>query len=274
MGLRGLLNKAKTLAEENLPTEVLDASKRLRDTVREHAPEAVTEAIDRLVGEEEEASVEASTNKVEETAKERRDEALARVKSKADNGLKPEDSLVVVYATDEEKDEVEQIEAVFTKIDTVMRVMDLDKEPLQTKTQLAKLTGKMVPPYVYINGKYWGALGEMETLGASGDLANVVANRLDDLGDEARRIGNIQEAYDDDITVENILERWKRGHILCVDDLDSWYETDREGEHFYYQGGPRPVEHMPDVAAEIVEMFEAEEWEVSWQLEPSVHIDG
>ena len=93
-----------------------------------------------------------------------------------------------------------------------MRVMDLDKEPLQTKTQLAKLTGKMVPPYVYINGKYWGALGEMETLGASGDLANVVANRLDDLGDEARRIGNIQEAYDDDITVENGISLW------CVSD--------------------------------------------------------
>ncbi|MCR9159846.1 MAG: hypothetical protein ACE37F_05815 [Nannocystaceae bacterium] len=273
MGLRGLLNKAKSLAEENLPPEVLDASKRLADTVREHAPEAVTEAIDRLVGEDDGMRPQGE-GRVEESAKERRDEALARVKSKADDGLKPEDSLVVVYATTEEKDEVEQIEAVFTKIDTVLRVMDLDKEPLQTKTQLAKLTGKMVPPYVYINGKYWGALGEMETLAASGDLARVVANRLEDLGDEARRIGNIQEAYDDDITVENILERWKRGHILCVDDLDSWYETDREGEHFYYQGGPRPVDDMPEVAAEIVQMYESEEWEVSWQLEPSVHIDG
>ena len=267
MRLRGLLNKAKTLAEENLPPEVLDASKRLRDTVLEHAPPAVTEALERLRHDEEAPQPAAPEN--------RREETLQRVKTKAEHGLKPEDSLVVIYATDAEREEVAQIEKHFEHIDTVLRLMDLDKEPLQTKSQLAKLTGKMVPPYVYINGRYWGALGEMETLDGLGELENVVANRLDDLHEEARRIGNIHEAYDDDITVENILDRWKKGHILCVDDLDAWYEVDRDGtEHFYYQGGPHPVESMPDAAAEIVEKYESEEWEATWQLEPSVHIEG
>lgn len=270
MGLRGLLNKAKNLAEENLPSEVLDASRRLRDTVLEHAPEAVTDALGRVAAEDE-APAPAETATV---AEQRRADTLQRVKSKADQGLKPEDSLVVVYATTEERDEVAQIEALFTKIDTVMRVMDLDKEPLQTKSQLAKLTGKMVPPYVYINGRYWGASGEMESLSASGDLRLVVANRLDELGEEARRIGGIHDVYDDDITVPNILERWKLGHILCVDDLDAWYEEDRDGTgHFYYQGGPRPVEDMPEVAEEIVAAVEAEEYEATWQLEPTVHIE-
>ncbi len=269
MSLRGLLNKAKTLAEENLPPEVLDASKRLKDTVLEHAPPSVTEAIERIVADDEDAAPDDDA-----APEKRREDTLQRVKSKAEHGLKPEDSLVVVYATDEEREEVEQIEQLFANIDTVMRVMDLDKEPLQTKTQLAKLTGKMVPPYVYINGRYWGALGEMETLNGFGDLENVVANRLEDLHEEARRIGNIHEAYDDDITVENILDRWKRGHILCVDDLDAWYEDDKDGERFYYQGGPRPVEDMPAVAEEIVEKFEADEWEANWQLEPTVHVDG
>ena len=269
MSLRGLLNKAKTLAEENLPSEVLDASKRLKDTVLEHAPPAVSDAIERIVADEDETSPARTDSDA------RQAEALRRVKSKAEHGLKPEESLVVVYATGEEQDEVDQIEALFTKIDTVMRVMDLDKEPLQTKSQLAKLTGKMVPPYVYINGRYWGALGEMETLAGVGELENVVANRLDDLHEEARRIGGIHEAYDDDITVDNILDRWKKGHILCVDDLDAWYEVDRDGtEHFYYQGGPHPVEEMPKVAADIVAAVEAEDYEASWQLEPTVHLDG
>lgn len=279
MRLRGLLNKAKNLAEENLPTEVLDASRRLRDTVLEHAPEAVTDAIERIVSEDEPApprpDLSEDTEALAAAAERRRKEALKRVKSKAEQGLKPEDSQIVIYATMEEQEEVEQIEAVFARIEAAARVMDLDKEPLQTKTQLAKLTGKMVPPYVYINGRYWGALGEMESLSAGGDLELVVANRIDELREESRRIGNIRDVYDDEITAANILERWKLGHILCVDDLDAWYEVDRDGnEQFYYQGGPRPVEDMPDVAAEIVAAVEDEEYEASWQLEPSIQIEG
>ncbi len=270
MRLRGLLDKAKSLAEEKLPPEVLDASKRLKNTVLEHAPVAVTEALGRMGVVEDKTQPAAQDN-----YDTRRAAALERVKAKANDGLKPEDSLVVVYCTDAEREEVEQIEAIFTEIDTFMRVMDLDKEPLQTKSQLAKLTGKMVPPYVYINGKYWGAVGEMETLAASGDLPHVVANRLDELGEEARRIGNIRETFDDDITVPNILDRWKKGHILCVDDLDAWYEVGRDGaEHFYYQGAPHPVDDMPKAAEEIVRAVEAEEYEANWQLEPSVHIEG
>ncbi|MBV1859305.1 MAG: hypothetical protein KUG77_12895 [Nannocystaceae bacterium] len=279
MRLRGLLSKAKNLAEENLPSEVLDASRRLRDTVLEHAPVAVTDAIERIVSPDEAPAarpdLSEDTEALTAAAERRRKDALRRVKSKAEQGLKPEDSQVVVYATMQEREEVEQIEAVFTRMDAAARVMDLDKEPLQTKTQLAKLTGKMVPPYVYINGRYWGALGEMELLSASGDLELVVANRIDELKEESRRIGKIREVYDDEITAANILERWKLGHILCVDDLDAWYEADRDGGgRFYYQGGPRPAEDMQEVAAEIVAAVEDDEYEATWQLEPSIQIEG
>lgn len=279
MRLRGLLNRAKNLAEENLPTEVLDASRRLRDTVLEHTPEAVTDAIGRIVSEDDTAGsrpdLSEDTEALAAAAERRRKDALKRVKSKAENGLKPEDSQIVIYATSEESEEVEQIEGVFARIDAAPRFMDLDKEPLQTKTQLAKLTGKMVPPYVYINGRYWGSLGEMESLSVNGDLELVVANRIDELREESRRIGNIREVYDDEITAANILERWKLGHILCVDDLDAWYEVDRDGnEKFYYQGGPREVDVMPEVAEEIANAVEDEEYEASWQLEPSIQIEG
>ncbi|MEM6290098.1 MAG: hypothetical protein AAGA54_02500 [Myxococcota bacterium] len=276
MPLRGLLKKAKSLAEENLPSEVLDASRKLRDSVMERAPDAVTDALERIGGSEDgDAPATPTASATSDGFTARRDEALQRVKSKADDGLKPEDSLVVVYATAEERDAVAHIETIFDSIDTVLRVMDLDKEPPQTKTQLAKLTGVMVPPYVYINGRYWGAHFDMESLAASGDLENIVANRLDNLSPLAKRMGRVRETYDDEITVENILERWKLGHILCVDDLDAWYEVDKDGtEHFYCHGGPRPVEDMPTVAEEIVAAVEAEEYEATWQLEPTVALDG
>jgi hypothetical protein len=131
----------------------------------------------------------------------------------------------------------------------------------------------MVPPYVFINGKHWGARYELEALVASGDLELVLANRLDEVSDETRRMGRLHDSYSDELSVDNILARWKLGHILCVDDLDSWYEVERDGtERFFYQGGPRPVDDMPAVAEEIVRGVEAEQLEASWMLEPSVHL--
>jgi hypothetical protein len=131
----------------------------------------------------------------------------------------------------------------------------------------------MVPPYVFINGRHWGNRYDLESLAAWGDLPLVAANRLDEISAEARRLGRVHESFSDEISVQNILTRWKLGHILCVDDLDSWYEVGREhGERFFYQGGPHPVVEMPAVAAEIVRAVEAGELEAVWQLEPSVHL--
>nr|MCH9686842.1 hypothetical protein [Deltaproteobacteria bacterium] len=173
---------------------------------------------------------------------------LERVKAKADQGLKPEDRLVVVYATPEQAEDVAAIMKILETVEAEVRENDLRREP-QTARQLAKLTGVMVPPYVFINGRFWGARYDMESLSVSGDLPLVVANRLDELSEEARRIGHIQESFSDELSVDNIVTRWRQGHILCVDDLDSWYEVDRSGNpQFFYQGGPRAVEDMRTVA--------------------------
>lgn len=197
---------------------------------------------------------------------------LARVKAKAERGLKPEDTLVVIYATDRERAGVEQIAKLFDGIDTTVRIMDLDREP-QTKRQMARLTDVMVPPYVFINGRYWGGPYEMEALAGTGDLPRVVAHLLDEIGPEARRIGKLRETFSDDITVANLLERWRLGHILCVDDLDAWLETDREGrERFFYQGGERPAEQMEQIAGEVVAAVEAGTYEAHWLLDPAVRM--
>lgn len=201
------------------------------------------------------------------------DEVLKRVKSKAEHGLKPEDSLVVVYATTAEADDVAAIRRCFDGIETQLREMDLDKEPPQTKRQLATLTQVMVPPYVYINGKFWGARYEIETLAGSGELQKVVTNRLDELGPEARRIGKIRDSFSDEISVENVLARWRLGHILCVDDLDSWFEVDKDGrERFFHAGGEKSVDDMPSIAETIVRDVEAGEYEARWMLDPAVRV--
>jgi hypothetical protein len=201
------------------------------------------------------------------------DEVLKRVKTKAERGLKPEDSLVVIYATTVEAEDVAAIRRCFDGIHTQLREMDLDKEPAQTRRQLATLTQVMVPPYVYINGKFWGARYEIETLAGSGELDKVVTNRLDELGPEARRIGKIRESFSDEISVENVLERWRLGHILCVDDLDSWFEVDKDGrERFFHAGGEKPVDDMPSIAETIVRDVEAGEYEARWMLDPAVRV--
>ncbi len=206
------------------------------------------------------------------TQREDPEAVLQRVKAKAEHGLKPEDRLVVVYATPDEQADVDAILKILETVDAEVRHNDLRREP-QTARQLAKLTGVMVPPYVFINGRFWGARYDIESLSVSGDLPLVVANQLDEISQEARRIGHIQESFSDEISVDNVLGRWRQGHILCVDDLDSWYEVDREGNpHFFYQGGPRPVEDMREVAQEVVAGVEAEDFEATWQLEPSVHL--
>lgn len=267
---KDLLLRARRLVKDHLPDRVVDAGERVLGEVVERAPAPIKDLIEGLrEGQEHRQGSSAMT----ETERERKDEVLQRVKSKAEHGLKPEDRLVVVYTDDVESDAVQEIRHTLEDIESELRVMDLNKEPPQTRTQLAKLTGVMVPPYVYINGRYWGAQYELITLHEIGELEAVVANRLDELSEQAKKMGNVHEAYSEDLTVENILARWKLGHILCVDDLDAWYEVDKDGtEHFYYQGGPHPVEQMQDAAEEIIKGVADEAFEAHWQLEPSVHI--
>lgn len=287
---RRLLTRARAYAEQAVPPDVLAAGRRLRDRVRETAPAPIAAAIDRLaevIADEpdpaaqpepaaDDAPVAAApppgATQAESFAHNDPEAVLRRVKERAEHGLKPEDTLVVVYATSLETDAVDEIVRCFDGIDTTVRVMDLDREP-QTKRQLAKLTDVMVPPYVYINGRYWGAQYEIVALAATGDLPAVVGHRLDEIGPEARRIGKIHDTYSDAISVDNILARWDLGHILCVDDLDAWFERDRSGaERFFYMGGEQPVSTMPVVAEDIVRRVDDGEIEAQWRLDTLVRV--
>jgi HAMP domain-containing protein len=246
--LRGLLDKARKLAGDAIAGKPEPPATQGQ---RSEAAEAAKAATDR----------------------EDPEEVLRRIHAKAERGLKAEDRVVVVYYTQDELGAVAEIRRAFDGIDTTIREMDLAKEPPQTMRQLANITGVMVPPWVYINGRYWGAQFEMTSLRGCGDLELVVANRLDEIGDEARRIGKLRDSWSDEISVENILSRWEAGHILCVDDLDAWYEVGKDGKpRFFYEGGERAVDEMRTIAQQIVSAVEAEEIEAHWQFEPSVHV--
>lgn len=294
-----LLNRARSYAEQAVPDDVRAAGRRLRDRVRESAPAPIAAAIDRIAavveGAEEvpvETAAAAATESVVDAAptppaapervpasaerdalaREDPEAVLRRVKAKAEHGLKAEDTLVVIYATASEIESTDEIVRCFDGIDTTVRVMDLDREP-QTKRQLAKLTDVMVPPYVFINGRYWGAQYEIVALAATGDLPAVVAHRLDEIGPEARRIGKVHESYSDAMTADNIVARWRMGHILCVDDLDAWVEQDKAGtERFFYLGGERPADQVGDVATDIARRIDAGEIEAQWRLDTVVRV--
>lgn len=263
-----LLTRARHLAETHVPDPLRGPGRKLLDELGRLVPGPLADAIG-LVPTVPEAPPETAP------AAERSREAvlLERVRARAEHGLKPEDRLVVIYATAHEAEAVAEIRGALAGIETTVREMDLDKEPLQTRTQLARLTGAMVPPYVYVNGRYWGAQYEILSLRERDELEHVVANRLDLLGPEARRIGKLHDAWSDDITVGNILQRWRLGHILSVDDLDAWYEVDKQGvAHFFYQGGPLPVEEMEAAAREIEAGVQAGTIEARWLLEPAVTV--
>jgi glutaredoxin len=281
VSLKGWFDKARRVAADRLPAEVIDAGRKVRDRVVENAPAPIADVIARVLPPNE-ASSEPEEPTAEPTAEptstepshapNRREDVLERVRSKAGKGLKPEDRLVVIYATEQEAETVAEIRTALQEVETTIREFDLAKDP-QTRKQIAELSGVMVPPYVFINGRYWGSLYEITALAVSSDLENVVANRLDEIGEEARRIGKVHESFSEEISVDNILHRWRAGHILCVDDLDSWYEVDRDGtERFFYQGGPRAVDDMETVAQEITSGVEREEMDVSWLLDPAVQL--
>lgn len=286
-----LLKRARSYAEQAVPDDVLAAGRRLRDRVVEAAPAPIAAAIERLTAVVEQADPAAPPESITtphpievatEVAagpdddnlplREDPEDILRRVKARAEHGLKPEDTLVVIYATAGETEATDEIVRCFDGIDTTVRVMDLDREP-QTKRQLARLTDVMVPPYVFINGRYWGAQYEIVALALTGDLPAVVAHRLDEIGPEARRIGKVHDSYSDAMTAENIVTRWRLGHILCVDDLDAWFEQDKAGaERFFYQGGERPAGEMTAVAADVAKRIEAGEIEAQWRLDTIVHV--
>ncbi len=261
--LKGLLRRAQEAAHKHLPERVLDGGRRLADAVLEHAPRSVQDVVAPLLrtpdASDSSAPAAAATDQAS-GASESVDDAL---------DFRDTQKRVVLFGYPED-DATNRVAVLLTGAGVVFRRQNLHQQPREA-LQIASMTGVMVPPYVYIHGRFWGGEGEMETLLAFGELQRVIDNKLDELGPEARRIGKLRESFDDALSPDNILFRLQRGHILSIDGLDCWFEGGAS-PRFFYDGAPRPVDEMPAIAAEIARRGESRDCETRWLFEPSVGV--
>lgn len=250
--LRKLLKRAREAAEERLPAEIVDAGKRVAAEV-EHRLES------------------ALGGTTEEPHAPTREEAIQDEIAKARERMDDDVAQVIVYATEEEREDVEAIRKVFAGHDEPIRVMDISGDP-RTRRNLAGFSGVMVPPWVCIDGHYWGARYDVEALDAEGDLPKILAGELEALSDVAMKIGKLHEAFSDAMTVENIRDRLGRGHCLCIDDIDSWMEEEGGEPVLYHQGGRITGGEIERTIVEVAGQIEAGIVEALWRLEPEVKV--
>ncbi len=253
--LKDLLRRAHEVAHKHLPDQVLEGSRRVVDAVLEHAPRVVQDAVTPLLP------------RTDLTVAAPADAAVDDEASALD--FRDTQRRVVLFGFPEDP-ATNRVAALLTGQGVTFRRQDLHQQPREAQ-QIAHLTGVMVPPYVYIHGRFWGGEGEMDSLCALGELQKVIDNDLDALSDEARRIGKLRPTFADTLSPDNILLRLRLGHILCVDGLDCWYESGPT-PGFFYEGAPRPVADMPAVAQEIAQRAEASDLEARWLFEPSVSV--
>jgi hypothetical protein len=272
--LKGLLRRAQEAANKHLPEGVRDSGRRLADAVLEHAPRIVQDTVGPLLrppGAEPTGPTGSSGSSGSSGSGSATPAEPAGSTGSAEDSLDFRDTQkrVVLFGYPED-DATNRVAAMFTAAGVTFRRQNLHQQPREAM-QIASMTGVMVPPYVYIHGRFWGGEGEMESLIALDELQIVIDNQLDRLSAEARRIGKLRESFDDALTPDNIVFRLDRGHILSVDGLDCWYEPGPT-PRFFYDGGPLPVEDMPRVAAEIARRAESPDTTIRWLFEPSVGV--
>ena len=259
--LKGLLRRAQEAAHKHLPETVLDTGRRLADAVLERAPRIVQETVAPLLRGPDGPEANA------DSAEERTAPAASDAEAAEALDFRDTQKRVVLFGYPED-DATNRVAARFAGQGIVFRRQNLHQQPREA-LQIASMTGVMVPPYVYIHGRFWGGEGEMESLICLDQLQFVIDNQLDRLSPEARRIGKLRESFDDALGADNILFRLKQGHILSVDGLDCWFEAGPP-PRFYYDGAPHPVEAMAEVAAEIARRAESADLATRWLFEPSV----
>ena len=259
---KGLLRRAQEAAHKHLPETVLDTGRRLADAVLERAPRIVQDTMAPLLRGPDEPTAAPTAAPATAGSTVDEDESAEQALDFRDTQKR-----VVLFGYPED-DASNRVAARFEGQGVVFRRQNLHQQPREAQ-QIASMTGVMVPPYVYIHGRFWGGEGEMESLLCLNQLQFVIDNQLDQLSPEARRIGKLRESFDDALNADNILFRLRRGHILSVDDLDCWFEAG-PSPRFFYDGAPHPVEAMPEVAAEIARRAESPDLATRWLFEPSV----
>ena len=256
--LKRWLQKAQEVADRHLPPEIVEGGRRLAERVLEHTPEAVRATVRPWLEGEAEGEEGASATGADPGEARREFEEQSR------------DPKVIVFGYPEES-ATQRVWALFAAEGIEIRRMNLHQQP-DAARQIAGVTGVMVPPYVFIHGRFWGSEGEIVSLQALGDLRAVVENRLEEVSDEGRRIGKVREDFDEAMTAENIAARLRLGHIVAMEDLDCWLEGDpaSEGARIFYEGQARPVHDLEAIARDLAGRIYLGEVKARWRFEPAV----
>ncbi|MCP5070835.1 MAG: hypothetical protein GY946_30080 [bacterium] len=247
--IKGLLKRAKRAAEQRLPAELMDAGRRVRAEVEQRI----------------ETALSGGTTDAPPTREQNVSDQIRRAR---DRMTDEEPAQVIIYSTDDEREDVQAMRSLFAAKGEPVRMMNLDDT--RTRRNIMGSTGVMVPPYVYIDGRFWGARFDIEALEEEGDLDKILAGDLDTISEVGRKIGKVHESFSDAMTVENILDRLGRGHSLCVDDIDTWLEDDG-GEHIlFHQGGRLTGASVQETIKTLASRIEAGDIEAFWRLEPEI----
>ncbi|MCA9718995.1 MAG: glutaredoxin [Myxococcales bacterium] len=271
--LKELIRRAREVAEKHLPEDVRARGRQLADGVLERVPERVRATVEPYLAEERpDASTEhgdrANTPNEAGASEPEPAPASGGGWAPAAGNVRGDEYRVVVFGAPNDPAS-QRACALLQEEEIEHRIVDLRLEP-RTANQLASVTGNMQYPYIYIDGRHWGSDGDLESLRALGDLAKIMARKLDTISDEGRRVGGLHETFDDSITIENVTERLHKGHILTVDGLDCWLENER----VFHEGVPRPMSELAEVVREIVARADEDpDLDTQWRFEPAVDLN-
>jgi glutaredoxin len=276
--LRRVLRRARAEVRERLPPPLLEAGRELRRRAASSLPPDVRDLGHRIEAAfaafvDDEAAHAPPAERPASDPREPEQSAADRDLERARAMFKEEDAgLVVVYATHAEQDDVSVIQRIFARLGEPVRLVDLAVDPRAFRN-ISTFTNVMVPPYVFIDGRHWGGRYEIEAIDAEGDLPAILSHRLDDLGPVARTIGKLHESFSDAVTVENLRDRFARGHSLCIDGIDSWCERDGAATVLFHQGRRVAAEDVYATLEAIAADAAAGRIAATWRLEPAVKLD-
>ena len=159
--LKGLLRRAQEAAHKHLPETVRETGRRLADAVLERAPRIVQETVAPLLrGTDEPTDASAAASSASSAAS---GDASADAEQALD--FRDTQKRVVLFGYPED-DATNRVAARFEGQGVVFRRQNLHQQPREA-LQIASMTGVMVPPYVYIHGRFWGGETVWEEIDAA-----------------------------------------------------------------------------------------------------------
>jgi len=137
-------------------------------------------------------------------------------------------------------------------------------EDLSMRSWLQRTTGDAALPKVFVGSTCYGGFEDIQTLMFDGTLDRILRGETDQDGRTDPLAGLKEE-----MTASAIQALFRKGEILIIKEgemeMEAWAEPIANPPLVYYEGTPRPIDELENIAQEIVLRLEAGEIEVSWK---------